>query len=116
MMKSAVAPFLPNFRNISPDFLPGRPIQAVLLPIFDPITHSLPASQRVKRPKMTNAQVGTFNPHQISQVSAGGIKKPTLGDFRRKSAVKNCFPETRKVRIISAQAWFFMLFAHFGFV
>ena len=56
-MKSAVAPFLPNFRNISPDFLPGRPIQAILLPIFEAITHSLPASQRVKRPKMTNAQV-----------------------------------------------------------
>ena len=72
MMKSAVAPFLPNFRNISPDFLPGRAIQAILLPIFDPITHSLPASQRVKRPKMTNAQVWTFNPPRFPRFPLGG--------------------------------------------
>ena len=92
MMKSAVAPFLPNFRNISPDFLPGRAIQAILLPIFDPITHSLPASQRVKRPKMTNAQVWTFNPPQISQVSAGGIKKADFGGFQKEICREKLLP------------------------
>ena len=68
-------------------------------------------SERVKRPKMTNSQVRwLFNPADFPDFGSGGeLKKPTLGDFWRKSAMKNCFPETRKVRIIFAPT--FMLFA-----
>ena len=91
-MKSAVAPFLPNFRNISPDFLLGRPIQAVLLPIFDPITHSLPASQRVKRPKMTNAQVcGLLTPPDFPGFRWRD-KKADFGGFQKEICREKLLP------------------------
>ena len=72
MMKSAVAPFLPNFRNISPDFLPPRYSSHPAAHFW--CHHSLTASQSARQKAENDKRTGvwTFNPPRFPRFPLGG--------------------------------------------